>query len=668
MPDLTVHLIKIVNLRSASCLDKAVPFYVKFELEQNGMVFFRDRGFGQTESTRKSKECNPIYKETFVFDGLPGLNNMDLTIKVIDDDAALRDNTLTLARCRINLEDLDLEPTPMRIRRKIDNNMFGKDAYVFLNLSYGESVAGTDTDAERLSPIGQAAYEALRTKHREYHHSLWNVTHGKVVGKLHQTPLQAFPGPPDGYEDGHDDWFPQIMGKILSRTRVWADVLSIGPPDGKFLAAFKDALTKIAENAGERDDPVVIRMMFACDCDAVRDALTSDLPEDANLRLWIGAWRRGMSWNHAKIIAVDGKYLHTGGHNLWDPHYLEHDPVHDLSLEMEGAIAYDGHKFANQQWNYIETRKETIWGTIGAKTPHILPQIAARPVIVSEWPVGNASRYPPRFKTRLVREMAEVDGPLEDPVPVIAVGRYGDPTLRERPADDALLAMLGAAESTIKLALQDLGPVCIPNTKIPLPGMSWPDNYLTVLAKVLWEKGVDVEIVVSNPWSIPGGLTPICANYGHGWSCVDVAVEIIKRIQRDYPDADDDSLREKVRDNLRVAFLRQERGTHWADGQSIGMHSKHFIVDDTAAYIGSQNLYVCDLAEWGVIIDDKGQIQQFLEEYWIPMWEWSYTREDVDVDAVMDALDWEKSDCATCRDIPFFRVANRKNRNVLVKP
>jgi len=31
---------------------------------------------------------------------------------------------------------------------------------------------------------------------------------------------------------------------------------------------------------------------------------------------------------------------------------------------------------------------------------------------------------------------------------------------------------------------------------------------------------------------------------------------------------------------------------------TMGNHSKHFIVDDIATYIGSQNLYVCDLAEW----------------------------------------------------------------------
>ena len=107
------------------------------------------------------------------------------------------------------------------------------------------------------------AYECLRSYYSEYHHSLWNVTSGKVIGELHQTPKEAFPGPGDDpHPDGHDDWFPEIMGEILARTQVWADVLSLGPPDGKFMTAFQDALVKIATNAEGKDEPVIIRMMF----------------------------------------------------------------------------------------------------------------------------------------------------------------------------------------------------------------------------------------------------------------------------------------------------------------------------------------------------------------------------------------------------------------------
>ena len=198
--------------------------------------------------------------------------------------------------------------------------------------------------------------------------------------------------------------------------------------------------------------------------------------------------------------------------------------------------------------------------------------------------------------------------------------------------------MFQASKKIIRLALQDLGPVCVPGTKMALPGLTWPEPYLKALGRAIWVRGVDVEIMLSNPGSIPGGLTPLDANYGNGWSCVDVAAEIIKTIKKQFPDASDQDLRSKVAENLRVCFIRQGRGTKWRDGASLGMHAKHFIVDDIATYIGSQNLYVCDLAEWGVLIDDPGATEKIVEEYWAPMWKHSFTGEDCDVQGVMDGL------------------------------
>ena len=238
------------------------------------------------------------------------------------------------------------------------------------------------------------------------------------------------------------------------------------------------------------------------------------------------------------------------------------------------------------------------------------------------------------------------------------------PILRsDRPSDDAFVSMIDSAKSIIKLTLQDIGPVCFPGTKIALPGCTWPKNYLDAFARVIWEKGVDIEIILSNPHSIPNDLSPTEANYGNGtlmtltfeniishikihmstgWSCVDVAAELIKRIRKQYPEAEDDDLRQKVNDNLRICFIRQKQGQAYDDSTTIGLHSKHFIVDNICCYIGSQNLYVCDLAEWGVIIDDEAQVQTIIEEYWDPMWSASYTGEDCDVDEVMDGLEIDR--------------------------
>lgn len=636
MTILTVHLSHVTNLSAGASFDEADP-YVKFEIEQDKVLF--DKDFGEMVSSKKKNEQNPVYSEDFKFE-IPTLENMELTCTVMDDDFGLDDK---LGRCKIKLDDLDLSAEPLEVRKKVDDNRFSPDSWIFLKLTWGEPTE--DADATNLSHVGAAAYECLRIEHPEHHGRLWNVTSGRVVGELHQTPRGAWPGMPT-HPEGHSDYFPEVMGDILSRTTIWADVLSLGPPDGRFMTSFKNALATIAESAGEREEPVVIRMMFGnivgmpTNCNGVRDELTADLPEDANIHLWVGAWRRGVSWNHAKIIAVDGKYLHTGGHNMWDAHYLQDEPIHDLSLELEGECACDGHKFANRQWDYIESNQETFWGTVGSKMPDHLPQVALTRVTVSEWPPGDASEHAPCFRVKFVEELAES---VDDAVPIITVGRYGALTHVDRPSDDAFVAMMDSAQTIIRLALQDLGPVCIPNTKIALPGCTWPKGYFSALGRAIWERGVDVEIALSNPGSIPGGLSPLEASYGNGWDCNDVSAELIKTIKEQFPDAEDDDLRQKVADNLRVCFIREECGNAWENEMTMGMHAKHFIIDDVATYIGSQNLYVCDLAEWGVVIDDEEKTKSMMEEYWNPMWEHSFTGEDVDVEAVMDGLDIDRN-------------------------
>merc|ERR1719183_2298540 len=209
-----------------------------------------------------------------------------------------------------------------------------------------------------------AAYKVLSRKHNHEHHRCWNVTSGKVVGEVLQTPtFGAVKTAKQGWAqnrdppDNHDNWFPEKMAEIMSRTRTWCDVTSLGPPDGEFMTQFQKALRNIADTGNRQGgDPIIVRMLFGnivgmpVNCDAVMKDLTALLNERDNLQVWVGAWRKGVSWNHSKIIAVDGKYLHNGGHNLWDAHYLKGNPVHDLSMEAMGSVAHDGHRFANGMW------------------------------------------------------------------------------------------------------------------------------------------------------------------------------------------------------------------------------------------------------------------------------------------------------------------------------
>merc|ERR1712070_648999 len=97
------------------------------------------------------------------------------------------------------------------------------------------------------------------------------------------------------------------------------------------------------------------------------------------------------------------------------------------------------------------------------------------------------------------------------------------------------IAMLDASQTIVRMSLQDLGPPAVPNpingSIMGIPGSRWPHEYLRPLAEAIYDRGVDVEVVVSQPGSCPGDCNPLAANYGNGWTCIDVAAEIIKAIK-----------------------------------------------------------------------------------------------------------------------------------------
>jgi len=508
---------------------------------------------------------------------------------------------------------------------------------------------------EGLSYIGGAAYTALSMKHPMYKNVCWNVTHGKVVGELAQTPPMKYWQEckiDDDCSCLHSDAFPERMAEIISRGREFVDFSSLGPPDGKFLEKIAGAIKSLHDSG----NAVTVRVLtgnivgMPTDNAALLKALAADLPSETNIKLWIGSWRKGLSWNHSKIIAIDGKYLFTGGHNVWDPHYLKWNPVRDVSMEAEGQVAQDGHVFINRMWKFIITRDTEMksrFGIFGFK-PH-LPMskcgIVKFPQAIDD--------YPPMY------EYSSEPLPLPDAfdqgdLAIISCGRYGELHHNEdtaNPSDSAITAMLACAQKSIKMCLQDLGPLALPLPTGPMaiPGGVWPQDYLRAVGSAIYERGVDVHIVVSFPNSIPADLSMTDANYGNGWTCEDVASEVVKSIRANYPDCDEERLSGLVGINLKVAYMRSNAGPcDWSDKVGLaGNHAKFFIVDDICYYVGSQNLYIANLAEWGLIIDNAEQTQKVMDEYWNLLWHNSYENvpeeERLDVGKVLEGCDVDRN-------------------------
>ncbi len=206
--------------------------------------------------------------------------------------------------------------------------------------------------------------------------------------------------------------------------------------------------------------------------------------------------------------------------------------------------------------------------------------------------------------------------------------------------------MFSEAKSSIRLLLQDLGPVNKTVAGMKIIYRSWPKNYFKVWSVAMFERGVNVDIVLSNP-----GAGEDRGNYSNGWSCEEVAAEMIKTMVEQYPDASHEEIKKTVVENLRICFLKNKNGHEWKTHHKVGLHSKFFIIDDVCTYVGSQNLYQFDLAEWGVAIDDEQKTQEIVKDLWNPMWSCTFNEGlDIDAEKVMELLNVDREPNAEIAD------------------
>merc|ERR1711915_374758 len=130
MGHLKIRLINATNLDDKDVFGKTDP-YVRMELEQDNV--FRDHDYGYQVSSTKHGDLNPVWNEDFEFN-IPTLDNMVLTLKVMDKDIGSRDDKC--GKCKIKLEHEGISRHPKRIEKTIDRNLFRSNAKIFLDVSF----------------------------------------------------------------------------------------------------------------------------------------------------------------------------------------------------------------------------------------------------------------------------------------------------------------------------------------------------------------------------------------------------------------------------------------------------------------------------------------------------------------------------------------------------
>ena len=93
-----------------------------------------DKDFGYQKSSIKQGDLNPVWNEDFVFSNVPDLDNMVLTLKVMDSDIGSKDDKC--GKCKIKLEHEGITSQPKRFVKTIDRNLIRANGTITVDISY----------------------------------------------------------------------------------------------------------------------------------------------------------------------------------------------------------------------------------------------------------------------------------------------------------------------------------------------------------------------------------------------------------------------------------------------------------------------------------------------------------------------------------------------------
>jgi len=335
---------------------------------------------------------------------------------------------------------------------------------------------------------------------------------------------------------GHSYLLYERMYEHMIEAEHFIDVTSLDSPNGigyatdpdtkQFGAMFRNAISYL-HSTGR---PVTIKFMFGSIFDSnenpkkILEELTDGINlTNTKLKLWAGTYRSGaISWNHGKIIAVDGKRVFTGGTNYYFDHYLQEDPVFDVNIMVSNGPALGAHRYAAKLWTPL-----CEWTFAGAGTSHVEAASVTRDGNV-EYVTGQAIttglwECPPVFNAAVNK----YNGKTANGAMVIQAARLGllasdeDDNMIEdgqKTSDLAMFAMMEKAEKQIYFSQQDILPVILagPAALFGADGgfpSCWPNNGCTGMTYTgfedTWRKisgiaravsrGVEVSIMVSAP-------------------------------------------------------------------------------------------------------------------------------------------------------------------------
>jgi phosphatidylserine/phosphatidylglycerophosphate/cardiolipin synthase-like enzyme len=423
-------------------------------------------------------------------------------------------------------------------------------------------------------------------------------------------------------------------------------------PDGAFVEAIGAGLKIAAGAAAKARRRLTVRVLVGVlrlDVTATpwqfRDFLTEMIGNDVaavDLNVASMTTRWFTSYNHTKLVVVDGKSVIHGGINWMTNFYIEDGPygsrgfggsapVTDLDIALRGPAAASAGKFLDELWTWtcqnaaVTTLRPGggVWlATNNDRVAECKPKLYAA---VQPYSPGNLQAISVGSLGYGIQKndpLSKYQPPPADNVDEAACvfdwfgrRRSNNETNTDRdfmtvnPDANALRALIACAQQKIVLSQQDINGF----SRLPLYHALFDVRLLDVLAaKMTADAPVKVRIVLSNPGS------PDFSNV----SDLNDAVQVLfRRIRLKTPsEAHAYRVLEK---NLQLAPLRVSDQPAWPNGYKYRLHTKVVCVDDTAFYIGSRNVYPDTTQDYGFIIEDAAAARQLNTQFLDKVWQYS---------------------------------------------
>ncbi|WPK02702.1 hypothetical protein R6U79_10770 [Pseudomonas putida] len=432
--------------------------------------------------------------------------------------------------------------------------------------------------------------------------------------------------------------------------------------------ALKEALSNLVEERGaewECVPDIWIGRYYK-----ITDPLQEAIANKAGCEALVAAFDAKMTWNHTKIIAVDGVESFVGGHNLNMDLFRNYPPVHDVSVKVLGKAALAAQQFLNEMWvvdsglltkeHYDPVLKAWVYKDDDKSQP-------ADPLLADHVTEFREAQYQDHSINLASQTEFKKSGYI------LSVGKYWSGSDRETHYKNGSEVMkehlIKKAKRIIRMSQQDL---------VSAWKKTWSDHAVCgwIIEALLANPVLKVQVVVS-PLDAGAGAEGDQYSFGSG---ARRTFELFKYFLMhdpltDKPVDDSSGLRQAALKRIEVApffftevpaELAVEGDTYkWPDQSAEahtatlkepplsarpplagvigypmhslikgsgflgkipsapGNHAKVMIIDDELYVVGSDNLYPGFLAEFNYVIDGPDAVNDFIACYWNPLWKYS---------------------------------------------